>query len=98
LINIDKSSCVGCGKCAEACPTQAIYMIGKDVFVREGLCNSCGACIEACPKKGAITMSKPSFKGSSEAGFSKHLPIYSFGSRLFQHKGGSRHRFGRRRR
>jgi ferredoxin len=55
MITIDPSSCVGCGTCAEACPTRAIIMIGRKVLVREGHCRACGRCVEACPE-GAITM------------------------------------------
>ena len=96
MIVIDKSKCVGCGKCVEACPTHAIYMVGKEVFVRDELCRSCGACVEVCPKE-AIAMSSPAFQGINRSGYRRPQPMYSLGFRSFRHQGWGRHRFGRRR-
>ena len=48
---LDKSKCVGCGKCAESCPPQIIKIEnGKAQFVRKG-CISCFCCQEMCPAK-----------------------------------------------
>ncbi len=95
MITIDKTKCVGCGKCAEVCPTQAIYLIGKEVFVREELCRSCGACVDVCPK-GAITLSTFPFQGRPLYGFTRNRSMSPVGLRhVFGGRGG-RHRFGRR--
>lgn len=96
MIVIDKSKCVGCGKCVEVCPTQAIYMVGKEVFVREELCRSCGACVDVCPK-GAISMSGPVFQGINRGRYQRPQPMYYPGFRAFRHQGWGRRRFGRRR-
>lgn len=42
--------CVSCGKCQEACPTEAIVAEEKGGRrVKEGLCTNCGLCVSACP-------------------------------------------------
>lgn len=43
-------ACPQCGKCAEACPNNAITQNAKGVYmVNKKLCTGCGACVEACP-------------------------------------------------
>lgn len=59
LFNVDTSECVGCGACAEACPTRVIELDGhKNPKVAEGraeLCINCGHCACVCPK-GALSL------------------------------------------
>ena len=46
---VNKSKCVGCGKCAESCPPHIIRIEGgKAVFTAKG-CISCFCCQEMCP-------------------------------------------------
>lgn len=57
---IDPELCRGCGRCAEACPYQAIELTaGKDDMVLatsdEFLCTGCGICASVCPC-GAISI------------------------------------------
>lgn len=43
-------TCVQCGKCAEACPNNAIIQNKQGVYmVNKKLCNGCGECVDACP-------------------------------------------------
>jgi len=43
-------ACVQCGKCAEACPANAIKQNAKGVYmVDKKACVGCGQCVEACP-------------------------------------------------
>lgn len=48
--NVDTSLCIGCGKCAKACPANNITL--KDGVPEWGnLCWSCTACYHSCPKR-----------------------------------------------
>jgi Fe-S-cluster-containing hydrogenase component 2 len=42
--------CVQCGKCAEACPVEAISRHDNGAYVIDPeTCTDCGMCVEACP-------------------------------------------------
>ena len=42
--------CIQCGKCAEACPMDAIKQLKNGVYtIDKNLCKKCGNCVEACP-------------------------------------------------
>lgn len=43
--------CVGCGDCAEACPSHAICMKDGIAHVDSRLCTGCGVCVKTCPKQ-----------------------------------------------
>jgi len=56
---INKDACVLCGKCAEWCNYNAIFILPPAKFIRviEDLCHGCGACTIAC-EYNAITEKK----------------------------------------
>lgn len=44
-------TCVGCGKCADICSTQAITMQGKKPVREEKRCAFCLGCVNVCPTR-----------------------------------------------
>lgn len=45
---VKHSLCISCGKCAEACPVDAIYMQPQEGLPY--LCIHCGRCVSFCPQ------------------------------------------------
>ncbi len=60
---VDPASCIGCSKCAQWCPVNAIGLRGKTSVVNEEKCVGCGECTVTCPTR-AI---KISWKSEPEA-------------------------------
>ncbi len=48
---INEELCDYCGKCAEFCPNNAIFVSLEKVLVFPELCYSCGGCAIVCPRK-----------------------------------------------
>jgi MinD superfamily P-loop ATPase len=48
---VDKEKCTYCRVCSEACPYNAIAVMGENVLVFPELCHSCGVCTYVCPEK-----------------------------------------------
>jgi len=47
---IQEAACIGCTKCIQACPVDAIIGAAKQMhFVITDACNGCELCIEPCP-------------------------------------------------
>jgi Na+-translocating ferredoxin:NAD+ oxidoreductase subunit B len=50
LAKIDESSCIGCTKCIQACPVDAIVGAQKHMHIIINQdCTGCGLCVEPCP-------------------------------------------------
>lgn len=54
---VNEELCDHCGKCAELCQYNALFVGSDKVLVFPELCHSCGGCVLICPKK-AITEEK----------------------------------------
>ncbi len=60
LARVDRTLCIACGRCEEACPYKAIRTVfdaegNASAVVDETACRGCGACMAACPA-GAMAM------------------------------------------
>jgi ferredoxin len=108
ITEVDLSRCKGCGKCAEACPVEAVHIAeeaganGKRRWaVRdEGLCLGCGVCYSVC-KQGAIRMKpRPKRVFTPEKAFDRVVSMAiergKLGDLIFDDAGRLSHRaFGR---
>lgn len=46
-VNLEK--CIGCEKCVEACPLEAIMIENDKAVISDDKCAECGVCIDECP-------------------------------------------------
>lgn len=59
----DEEKCIGCGACAQVCPSRAIEVIDnletrkRKLVLRYDICIFCGQCHEYCTTKDGITLS-----------------------------------------
>lgn len=48
---VDLEKCIGCEKCLQWCPAEAISMVGEKVQIDYEKCLGCGECIVTCPEQ-----------------------------------------------
>lgn len=48
---VDESLCDHCGKCAQFCEYNAIFVSPDETLIFRELCHGCGGCVLICPKK-----------------------------------------------
>lgn len=54
-VHVLADKCVGCGKCMEVCPEDAI--IGKEGYIHmvdQDMCEHCGKCLAVCPQNARV--------------------------------------------
>lgn len=65
---IDPAACIGCTKCIQACPVDAIVGAGKRLHgVIADECNGCGLCVAPCPVDCIHLLPQPSESGDRRA-------------------------------
>ena len=58
MIKVRRDMCLGCGLCADNCPTGAISLSWDQAMIDQSKCNNCRLCIDICPR-GAIVELEP---------------------------------------
>ncbi|OPL08225.1 MAG: hypothetical protein AVO33_01595 [delta proteobacterium ML8_F1] len=48
---VDPATCIGCRKCQQVCPSDAITMVDKKAVINLSECLVCGSCAAVCPVK-----------------------------------------------
>jgi ferredoxin len=51
---IDESRCVGCGVCADSCPSEAISVKDGKAGIDMDKCIHCGRCHDSCPQNAVM--------------------------------------------
>jgi ferredoxin len=68
LPEIDRALCNGCGKCADACPVEAMALVSandpahpkkRTAHLDANVCLGCGVCASACDRKGIRLTPRP---------------------------------------
>src|SRR3954467_7616092 len=56
IVRINDEACVGCRRCVNVCPSDALAMDGKLAVLDEPKCVGCFKCVEACMPYDAISV------------------------------------------
>lgn len=72
-LKIDKSKCIGCGKCVTLCPMKNLSVSNKKA-VSKNHCTMCYRCISNCPQKAITLLGKEVFEQSKIEKYIKNTP------------------------
>ena len=62
IASANDDACIGCGRCAEVCPFDAISMANGIAHVDEAACMGCGVCVTVCAQ-GALALRRAPERG-----------------------------------
>ncbi|MBN1591086.1 MAG: 4Fe-4S binding protein [Pirellulales bacterium] len=104
IVAVDEATCNGCGKCAKACPVDAIEIVARDeggttrrrAVVNEKLCLGCGVCCQACPETASRMKPRPQRVHTPESVFDRTVLMAIERGKLGQLIGDAPNRFGHR--
>ena len=65
--HINPEFCIGCGKCVNTCPFEAITLENNLAYIDPNKCKSCRKCVEVCPQNSIIELNFPPRKPKEEA-------------------------------
>ncbi len=73
---IDENNCIGCTKCIQACPVDAIVGATRAMHtVMSDLCTGCNLCVDPCPTH-CISLQPVAETPDSEMGSEHHSRAY----------------------
>ena len=62
VAEVDRTTCVACGSCAEVCPFGALRVDDGALSIDRAACMGCGVCVAACPQD-ALSLERDPAKG-----------------------------------
>jgi len=62
VAEVDCTTCVACGSCAEVCPFGALRVDDGVLSIDRAACMGCGVCVAACPQD-ALSLERDPAKG-----------------------------------
>jgi ferredoxin len=62
VAELDRTTCVACGSCAEVCPFGALNVQEQTLAIDAKACMGCGVCVAACPQD-ALSLERDPTKG-----------------------------------
>jgi ferredoxin len=66
MLKVRRELCLGCGLCAQTCPTGAVSFSWDYAEIDQSRCNQCRLCLDVCPQ-GAIVELVPVSKDELQA-------------------------------
>jgi dissimilatory sulfite reductase (desulfoviridin) alpha/beta subunit len=73
-VEIDKSSCINCGRCVKFCFENALILSNGELEFNISNCIGCGMCVKAC-KEESIKITKKGFKISAGGKLGRHAML-----------------------
>jgi ferredoxin len=56
MLKVRRDMCLGCGLCAENCPTGAISLRWGQAVIDQSKCNHCRLCLDICPRAAIVEL------------------------------------------